>query len=152
MAKNVLWAANNTVSLPPLEPWDFALRFHALDLKKPSSILDGNESTDVFLGGLGVGDLQRLVGREAPGAAAAAAARAVRVPGGVHATRAHPPPRRATRTRTPTPRPRAPCAPPKDPSLKQWRSWFSGVVSGVNIDSTWQISNEAGNVSDKQSE
>lgn len=62
------------------------------------------DGSHLLLGGLGVGDLQGLVGREAPGAAAAAAARAVRVAGGVHApapTRAHPPPRRATLPRPP---------------------------------------------------
>lgn len=62
--------------------------------------------TYVLFGGFGIGDLKCLVGREAPGATAAAAARAVRVAGGVHAPpppppRAHPPPRRATRPRSP---------------------------------------------------
>lgn len=61
-------------------------------------------SSYVVLGGLWVGDLQRLVGREAPGATAAAAARTVRVAGGVHAPPPlpprppHPPPRRRRAT------------------------------------------------------
>lgn len=95
--------------------------------------------TYVLLGRLGVGDLQSLVGREAPGASAAAAARAVRVAGGVHAPppppRAHPPPRRATpppECLRPRPRPALlPLSPPhrSAPSLHQTKQIYKKILA-----------------------